>query len=151
MTVYRICLEKWAHQLTASGFPARWNSKGTFVIYTAGSRALACLENVVHRSGEGLNKDFRVMVINIPDTLQITEIYKENLPENWTSIQAYSDCQKIGDTWIRERKTAVLRIPSSIIQKEYNYLINPNHPDFQQIKLAQIEPFIFDSRIKGNL
>jgi len=151
MTVYRICLEKWAHQLTASGFPARWNSKGTFVIYTAGSRALACLENVVHRSGEGLNDDFRTMVIEIPSTLEITEIATENLPKNWTEIQAYSDSQKIGDAWIRERKTAVLRVPSSIIQKEYNYLLNPNHPDFHKIKLTQIEPFVFDSRIKGNL
>jgi len=151
MTVYRICLEKWTHQLTASGFPARWNSKGTFVVYTAGSRALACLENVVHRSGEGLNNDFRTMVINIPDTLKIAEISHENLPKNWTDIKAYSDCQKIGDAWIRERKTAVLRVPSSIIQNEYNYLLNPNHPDFYEIKLTQIEPFVFDSRIKGNL
>jgi RES domain-containing protein len=54
MEVYRISLARWTTALTASGNAARWNSKGKFVIYTASSAALACLENVVYRSGEGM-------------------------------------------------------------------------------------------------
>ena len=51
MEIYRICLAKYASELVASGNPGRWNLRGQLVIYAAGSRALACLENVVHRSG----------------------------------------------------------------------------------------------------
>ena len=67
MEVYRICLAEYAKGLFASGARGRWNVKGSFVIYTAGSRALACLENVVHRSGEGLQSIFKVLVIHVPD------------------------------------------------------------------------------------
>ncbi len=148
MIAYRICLTRWSSKLTASGFPARWNSKGKFVIYTAGSRALACLENVVHRSGEGLNENFKVMLIEIPESVQIGEIKLIDLPNNWFEFEFYSDCQKKGDQWIRNAKTAVLRVPSSIIFKEYNYLINANHEDFKHIKLAEVEDFLFDPRIK---
>ena len=62
MLVYRIVLEKYA-SLYASGVEGRWNSSGAKVLYTASSRALACLENVVHRSGEGLNDLFRTLVM----------------------------------------------------------------------------------------
>ncbi len=149
MIIYRICLSKWSKKLTASGFPGRWNSKGKFVIYAASTRALACLENVVHRSGEGLNDNFKVMIIEIPSRIKIKEISKNELPEEWFSYESYSTCQTIGDGWIDAQKFAVLKVPSSIINNEYNYLINVNHKDFKRIKLVDIEDFKFDPRIKG--
>ncbi|MEM9829777.1 MAG: RES family NAD+ phosphorylase [Bacteroidota bacterium] len=150
MEVYRICLEKWSTKLTASGFPARWNSKGKFVLYTAGSRALACLENVVHRSGEGLNNSFKVMVIDIPDDVLVTKVEEDQLPINWTDFAAYSDCQKIGDQWVEDNEALVLKVPSAIIQKEYNYLLNVNHRQMNKVKILSTEDFQFDSRIKGS-
>lgn len=151
MQVFRICLEKWSKNLTASGYPARWNSKGTFVIYTAGSRALACLENVVHRSGEGLNKLFKVMVIEIPDQIDIHQIEMDDLPDDWTELTSYSLTQAIGDKWIQSSKSAVMSVPSSIIAKERNFLLNPNHKDFRLVKLIAIEDFDFDPRIKQQI
>ena len=149
MIVYRICLAKWSKKLTASGYPSRWNSKGKFVIYTASTRALACLENVVHRSGEGLNDNFKVMLIEIPKIVITGEVKIDDLPKDWFEFEFYSDCQKIGDKWISDSKTAVLKVPSSIIAKEFNYLINVNHRDFKHIKLVGIEDFKFDPRIKN--
>ena len=93
MQVYRITLAKWSTELVASGNPARWNSKGKFVIYTAATRALACLENVVHRSGEGLDSGFNVMVISIPPKIIIKEIALTELPDDWHNYLSYSDCQ----------------------------------------------------------
>lgn len=148
MIVYRITLAKWANELHASGYMARWNSKGTFVIYTAGSRALACLENIVHRSGEGLNSVFKVMLIKFPDTIKIEEIKSEDLPKNWYKIGVNQHSQKIGDNWVKEGKTAILKVPSAIIKKEYNYILNPNHKDYKKIKLIDIEDFDFDPRLK---
>ncbi|MNV74757.1 hypothetical protein D3C71_1680060 [compost metagenome] len=54
----------------------------------------------------------------------------------------------MGENWITEGKSAVLKVPSSIIPAEYNYLINPQHPDFKLIKLLKSESFVFDKRIK---
>ena len=146
MNVFRITTAQWSKSLTASGYPARWNAKGRFVIYTAGSRALACLENLVHRSGEGNNALYKVMVIEIPDTILIEEIQTSDLKKDWHLIDNYPYCQLLGGKWLNEQKSAVLRVPSVIIKKENNYLINPNHPDFNQIKLIGNEDFDFDKR-----
>lgn len=149
MLVYRISLSKFANGLVASGRAARWNSNDVKVIYTANSRALACLENVVHRSKLGLSFNFSVMEINIPDSLAITAVNLKDLPVNWDQFENMHLMQKLGDNWIEEGKTAVLKVPSSIIHEEFNYLLNPNHPDFKKIKLERVKPFLFDDRIKN--
>ena len=149
MEIYRICLEKYSHALVASGNRARWNSKGNFVIYTAGTRALACLENVVHRSGEGLNSLFRVIRIDVPDSLATEELALAQMPAEWQLPRHYARCQPLGAAWYQRQTAAVLRVPSSIIAHEHNYVLNTRHPDFAQIRIAGWEDFAFDPRIKS--
>ena len=148
MQVFRIALAKYASGLNASGRAARWNPNDIEVIYTAGSRSLACLENVVHRNQAGLNHLFKVMTIVVPDDLCILTIEQKNLPVNWSDFSQMPITQKLGENWIREKKSAILKVPSSIINAEFNYLINPLHDDFKSIKLLKSETFVFDKRIK---
>jgi RES domain-containing protein len=147
---YRICLAKYADALVASGYPARWNRKGQLVIYAASSRALACLENVVHRSGEGLNDMFKVVRISFPDTLAVEELTLAELPADWQLPQHYALCQPLGAAWYERQTAAVLRVPSSIIAHEFNYVFNTRHPDFAQVHIAGREDFVFDPRIKDS-
>lgn len=146
MHVFRITTLPWSQSLTASGYPARWNARGRYVIYAAESRSLACLENLVHRSGEGNNALYKVMVIEIPDALSIEVIELSTLKKDWQIIDNYAYCQSLGSKWLDEAGSAVCKVPSVIIQKEHNYLINPNHPDFKKIKLSGTEDFDFDRR-----
>ena len=146
MKVFRITTEQWSKSLTASANPARWGAKGRFVIYTAESRSLACLENLVHRSGEGNNALFKVIVIEIPDNTVIEVIEVTSLKKDWHTIDNYVYCQSLGSRWLTEAKSAILKVPSVVIKKEHNYLINPNHPDFKKIKLLGNEDFDFDRR-----
>ena len=148
MLIYRITKTQYADRLVASGGAARWNPRGRFVIYTAATRALACLENVVHRSGEGLLDNFRVMVIEVPDELAVETIRPETLPPDWFDFARYGQCQERGDNWLARAESAVLRVPSAIINQEWNYLLNPAHPDFRCITLMRTEAFVFDPRLK---
>ena len=150
MEVYRITHRKWSGKLTASGFPARWNSAGIFMIYTAGSRSLACLESVVHRGSSDFVIPFILMEISIPEELEVLQISISVLPGGWNKSgdTDYRKCQPFGDQWISESMSAILKVPSAIIPKESNYLINPNHPDFLKTSIKSEEPFIFDDRIK---
>jgi RES domain-containing protein len=148
MQVFRITLKKWSAELRGSGFPGRWNSEGKYVVYTSGSRALASLENIVHRSGEGLSSVFRVMIIDIPDELEITEINMEDLKQNWFAFDHYNYCQRIGDQWFDACDTPILKVPSAIIKQEHNFLLNQSHPDFKKIKIQGVEEFDFDPRLK---
>ena len=151
MEVFRITHKKWSKSLTASGLPARWNSAGVFIIYTAGSRALACLENIVHKGSPDLMSPFITTVISIPDDLKILEISVDELPGGWSKSgdAGYSQCRPFGDNWVLRSESAVLKVPSAIIPEEANFLLNPNHPDFSGISIISEEPFSFDNRIKN--
>ena len=146
MTIYRITTEKWSKSLAASDYSARWNAKGQFVIYTAESRSLACLENVVHRSGEGNDALYKVMLIDIPDNLSIEIVDEQVLKRGWHTMENYAYCQLLGRKWLTEAVSAILKVPSVVIKMEHNYLINSNHPDFSKIILSGIEDFNFDKR-----
>ena len=149
MLVFRITLTKYSNSLVASGRAARWNSNDVKMIYTSCSRALSCLENVVHRSKLGLSSNFSVMQITIPGSIEVKDIDLKDLPFNWDKFECMHLMQKLGDNWIKEGETAVLKVPSSIIHDEFNYLLNPNHPEFKRIKLDTVKPFLFDDRIKN--
>jgi RES domain-containing protein len=151
MLVYRITLSKFADKLVASGRAARWNPNETEVIYTASSRSLACLENVVHRSQLGLNQLFSVLTIEVPDSVKKEIVKHNNLPADWREFAQMPLTQNIGENWLNKRQTAILQVPSSIIEEEANYLINPQHPDFKKIKLLNTDKFVFDMRIKNPL
>jgi len=147
MIVYRITLAKFANKLFASGNAARWNSKDVKVIYTARSRALACLENIVHRTSRGPEENFRTILIEIPDDLKVTVCDRESLMHDWQGFANMPYTQGLGDEWVNDARAAVLRVPSVIISEEYNYILNPAHKDFDKVKYLRNEPFKFDGRL----
>ena len=146
MKVYRITLAQYAQKLYAPGTAARWNSEGRFVIYTAGSVSLACLENLVHRNAAALNASFKLMYIDIPDTITINELPAGSLGQDWELDLMQT--RAFGNRWLDEQQGLVLRVPSAIVQEEFNYLLNPAHPQFAQISLLGSEAFNFDRRLK---
>ncbi|RYE11778.1 MAG: RES domain-containing protein [Sphingobacteriaceae bacterium] len=154
MLIYRISQTKYASSLTASGVDGRWNLFGQKVIYTAGSVALACLENLAHRSGTSLAAgNFSLSVIEVEDGLKIEEVKTEDLVSanpKWQSVENYPLTQKLGSDWLNRNSSAILKVPSAIIDLEYNYLLNLNHPDFTKIKVAVVNKFAFDPRLKSN-
>jgi RES domain-containing protein len=149
MNIYRIIASKWAdNPLKASGRQARWNSKGIEVIYFAESRSLACLENIVHRGMSDLNTNQFSLVV-AKATENIREIKMKDMPKGWNSIDenAYKICRPFGDNWIRSGSSLLLKVPSVIAPGEFNYLVNPLHPEVKGLKVIEIIPFKFDSRV----
>ncbi|KLT71319.1 MULTISPECIES: RES family NAD+ phosphorylase [Flavobacterium] len=155
MVVFRIEREKYL-DATLKGIGAsmcegyRWNSLNTKMVYTAESRALATLEVSVHLDlSEDLPTDRFYVEIEIPDEITIQEVHIEDLPVNWDSKPPISVTQIIGDDFINYDEAAVLKVPSSIVPMEYNYLINPNHSDTLKIKVLSTTRMAFDSRFKS--
>jgi RES domain-containing protein len=148
MLVYRIVLAKYSDKLTASGRAARWNPNDVEMIYTASSRSLACLENVVHRSQAELTLIFNIMTIECPAGIKINRIDEADLSAHWTEFDQMYLTQRIGADWIRGNSSAILEVPSSVVDGEINYLLNPTHADFKSIRIIKNEPFVFDKRIK---
>ncbi|MCK5825051.1 MAG: RES family NAD+ phosphorylase [Ichthyobacteriaceae bacterium] len=155
MRVFRIYREKYLNSaLEGSGAALsngyRWNSRNTYLVYTAESRSLATLEVSVHLDfSEDLPTDRYYVEIDIPDNIQLLELKTKDLPENWDSKPPSLETQYIGDDFVKGKEAAVLKVPSSIIPPEYNYLINPNHPDTEKIKVVSKTKLKFDNRFKS--
>ena len=76
----------------------------------------------------------------------IAEIDEKLLPQSW---QDYSDLDilQTKEHLLYEKKNLLLKVPSAIVNEEYNYLLNPTHTTAQKIKLKSIKPFNFDTRL----
>ena len=150
MIVYRLSKSKFARDLSGKGAElagGRWNSRGVAVVYTSESRALCVAEIAVHTALGDVPGDYTLTTIEIPNTLEIFEIPVKNLPANWKSLPHSGKTQELGDVWIKENKFPVVKVPSAVVQGDFNYLINPHHPDFNKIRIVKTERFSFDERL----
>jgi RES domain-containing protein len=152
MEVYRIAKASFSMDLTGLGARlngGRWNRKGTGIIYTSESRALASLEFLVHMPLSLLPPDLMIISINIPSGLSIEHVSLTDLPTNWRSNPAPATLAEFGSTWAKSKRSLLLRVPSVIINAEFNILINPNHPEMREITKNKIEVYSIDSRLFG--
>ena len=149
MEIFRICATVYAGALTSSGRANRWNSDGRFVIYAGSSRSLSTLESIVHKSSIRSTAPYRVVVISISDDDRLVkQIHINQLPGDWRTIFAYPKLQAIGDKWYDNQETLILKVPSVIIEQEYNYVINTEHPDYAaNVQRVRDEDYFFDSRL----
>ena len=70
-----------------------------------------------------------------------------SLPPDWNAMPFGQETVRLGTAWARARRTLLLRVPSVMVPEEYNWLINPLHPDFYKIKAGRALPFRFDERL----
>lgn len=70
-----------------------------------------------------------------------------DLLPGWDSNPVPDMTRDIGTNWAKGLTTAVLSVPSAVIPRERNYILNPAHPDFARIRFSNPEPFYFDVRL----
>jgi RES domain-containing protein len=87
------------------------------------------------------------MTIFIPDDIKIISLSQIDLPPNWNEFPHPSTTQQVGDQFVSQNESCILKIPSAVTQGDFNFLINPNHPDFSKIKIVDVTKFPFDKRI----
>jgi RES domain-containing protein len=117
------------------------------MIYTSENRALALAEIVVHLTAAALPEDYVMLKIEIPDSLRISEIVSAQLAAGWNVFPHTLETQKLGDNFIRNGSTAILKVPSAVVHGDYNFLINPLHKGIEKIKISDIQGFPLDNRL----
>lgn len=150
MQVFRLSREKHALTLTGKGAAikgARWNSPGIELIYTAANRSLAMAEVAVHFSLATVPTDYVMLTIEIPDGVSMVDLQSKTLPVDWGDFPHSASAQQFGNRFVREGKVCVMKVPSVVTSGDFNYLINPNHPEFVRIEVVKMEPFPFDRRL----
>jgi RES domain-containing protein len=149
MVFYRISNCKYAGDLSGTGARlngGRWNSEGRPMLYMASSRALAVLEVLVHLNTLIVPDNFCLTEIEIPGD-SILSLNETMFPSNWRDISPPGRLRELGDEFLRAEKYLLLKVPSSIVPAEFNYLMNPMHPDAIKARVVNRESFSFDERL----
>jgi len=152
MVLYRITRARHAADLSGEGArltKGRWNPVGVSMVYTASSVALAALEVYVNvPRGIVIAAEFKRVDIQVPDSAMIEYVEVSDLSSDWSNVIAPDSIGEIGQAWADRCSSLLMRVPSAALSgHEYNFLINPRHPDMKGVKVLNITPFVYDSRM----
>jgi RES domain-containing protein len=68
------------------------------------------------------------------------------LPPIWRELNNLA-CRDLGSSWAASGRSLALRVPSVVVEGDWNLLLNPKHPDFNRIQLKIPKPFRYDQRM----
>jgi RES domain-containing protein len=149
-SLWRIVQSKYAENAFSGDgsakYGARWNQKGTAVVYCSQSESLAQLEVLV-RTQRAKDLALYVLIeVSVPEEL-IEILRREDLPDDWNALPESNTTRELGTKWATEKRSAVLGVPSVVIPSELNFLLNPEHSDFSKIKIGTPKPVGWDPRL----
>jgi RES domain-containing protein len=145
MVLWRISRFKDLKGIGGLRSSGRWHEAGLPVVYFAESPAAALLEVCVHTSSNDVPPTYTLLRVEGPD-LACESILLESLPPDWATKPGIT--RELGDKWLREKASVVLKVPSAILPQTSNYVFNPLHPDASQFTIVQTYTYPFDMRIK---
>jgi RES domain-containing protein len=150
MRVYRILRRRYSrHPFDGEGayrFGGRWSSPGTRLAYSSEHLSLAMIEYFVHLDPDDAPKDLVLASAEVPDTLSRLRLGVGQLPAGRRRSPPPASLAALGDSFVREGRSAVLTVPSALAPDEWNLLLNPLHADFAKIKVLPVRTFHYDQR-----
>ena len=150
MQTFRIGSTRYAGDLTGQGARingGRWNNIGTPCIYSSASRALALLEYTVNVKIDLIPRALSFTVFEFPDDNEVS-VPVADLPGNWKDVPSPATTKAFGTAMLQANDSLVLKIPSTVIPAEFNYIINPAHANFPLVNILSVTDFVYDMRIK---
>lgn len=119
------------------------------VVYASETRALACLETVVHLNAGGLPLNRYLVDVAIPDDVWAKAQRRTpgDLPVGWEAEPPGQVSIQFGTAWLRSGTSALLVVPSVIVQEEFNVVVNPAHPDTARVTAVKRRRWLYDPRL----
>ena len=127
----------------------RWNEKGAPIVYKSLTRALACLETVVHFNAGGLPMNRYLVQVDVPDAVWSASVEESatSLAVGWEAEPPGMVSIDLGTAWLKAKTSALMIVPAVLISEELNVLINPSHPDSAGISGKKIRGWRYDPRL----
>jgi RES domain-containing protein len=128
----------------------RWHSRGRPVVYLAEHPALALLERLVHLEidPDDLPTTYQLLEVEVPDGTQIETVDVAQLDgasAAWREDRGVT--RRTGDGWLTRQATALLRVPSVMLPKSTNFLLNPTHADAAKLRVVEVTRPAYDQRL----
>ena len=154
ISVWRIATDTpdyTADDLSGAGARAtggRWNARGTPLVYASSSRALVCLETVVHLGGSiALPLNRYLVRIDIPAAAWgLRTVFDGDQHVGWDAVPAGRVSIAWGTAWSAQGGSLLAQVPSVVVPEEHNLLINPAHPHVGQLRVTKLRRWLYDPR-----
>jgi RES domain-containing protein len=122
---------------------ARWHFRGWPIVYLTSSPAAALLEVLAHAMSLDQPSDtYQWLEISTDGDVEISPPPK--LDARWRTDVRYT--RRIGDAWLRGGQSALLEVPSVLVPKTPNYLLNPRHPEARKFSITGVVRYPLDPR-----
>ncbi len=126
----------------------RWHVLGERIIYASPTRSLSLLEKLVHiEERVDLPSNLVFFTLEIPDSIQAENVPRKALGKYWNNVPYSPHTQSVFERFNKEKKSILMKVPSAIIKEEFNYILNPRHPDINLVKIKDLTPFNLDERL----
>jgi RES domain-containing protein len=148
--VYRVSKSKYKNDLEGIGaklYGGRWNNIGVSCLYTSESRALAVLEFASNVELALIPRALHISCYEVPES-EFVVFSEKDMPGDWKEAPSPQSTKDFGSNYFKDPNILGIRVPSTIIPDEFNYLINPESDELGSIEALDSKDFIFDVRIK---
>lgn len=149
MNLYTIQKDSYKHVWPCRGAlfaEGRWNRPGQWIIYTCATVSLAKLE--ILANSPLLPNNMFVMEIEVKPKVRIKYLKQGDLHSDRYKIPYPPQLAEITSDFLLREKEHILAVPSAQSYREYNFLINALHPEFNVIfSLKKVEHENFDERL----
>lgn len=126
----------------------RFHRRGARVVYAADVPAGALLEIIAHTEAHSrLRHDYVLFEVRFDPDEHLLAVPPEALPSGWRVVPWPAETQEIGIFWYERQTSVVLEVPSALVPRQHNYLINVTHPQFEELQIRGPEPFEIDARL----
>jgi len=143
MQLYRIGKTAHAHDLSGVGAKlhgGRWNYAGIPCIYLTESRDLSLMEYTAHTAIHILPPSLSFTIFEVPGH-SIKELTENELPITWLQQPFSRDSQEIGSALLKQNDYLLLKLPSVLIEREFNFVLNTLHPLISAVKIIEVNSY----------
>lgn len=145
MLLYRIAKKAFIEDISGYGanlYGGRWNEKGYNTLYTSSSLALCMCETLVHCDKSIIPSNMHFAEMEFPDEL---------IPSDFTTIKEDEEASLVGTAWLKSKASVAIKVPSVILpaqyNRDYNIILNPEHPDYKRLEIKTVVECPFDLRL----
>ena len=117
-------------------YSGRWNTAGRRIVYLADSPAGALFETLVHLqvAAEDIPPSYTLLRVQVASGLTVHAIEPPRV--DWKEHVEVT--RQLGDAWLRQARAPLVSIPSAVVPRARNYLLNPLHPKAGAITVAEV-------------
>jgi RES domain-containing protein len=129
-------------------YDGRWHRRGIRIVYASDAPASALLEVIAHTEAHSrLQHDYVLFEVRLDPDEHLLTVGSDMLPDDWRAVPWPTSTQEIGTFWHEEQASVVLDVPSAVVPRQRNVLVNVAHPRFNELQIQEPEPFEIDSRL----